>query len=65
MADVVLFNRIKNQTIRSEFTRYWAGAGQRYMRDWAEDPIKYDVYSANLANDIWNEDDHDYTWEEN
>ena len=65
MADVVLFNRIKNQTIRSEFTRYWAGAGQRFARDWNEEPVKYDVYSENLANDIWNEDDHDFTWEEN
>ena len=64
MADVVLYNRIKNRTIRNEFNRYWAGIGQRYMRDYSEDPIKMDVYSTNMANNIWNEDEHDYTWEE-
>ena len=64
MADVVLYNRIKNRTIRNEFNRYWAGIGQRYMRDYSEDPIKMDVYSTNMANNIWNEDEHDYTCEE-
>jgi len=62
MADVVIFNRIKNRRVRSEFTKYWTGAGQRFARDWYEDPVKMDVYSENLMNDLW--ENEEYTWED-
>ena len=62
MADVVIYNGIKNRRIRSEFTKYWTGSGQRFARDWMEDPVKVDVYSENLMNDMW--DDGVYQWED-
>lgn len=65
MADVVIYNRIKNRKIRSEFTRYWTGAGQRFASDWYEDPAKAGAYSENVANDIWNEQhDDDYEFKD-
>ena len=65
MADVVLYNQIKNRRVRSEFTRYWAGIGQRFASDYYNDPIKADVYAENVYNDLWSEQsDDDYRFED-
>ena len=65
MADVVLYNQIKNRRVRSEFTRYWAGATQRFATDWYDDPVKPGIYAENTMHELWNEQsDDDYEWQD-